>query len=260
MPPAPTSSPEIEAVLAGWRLCGLPFDDTPRLLRALPGGRTNDSYLIRADGERYVLRLGAPDVAALGIDREREALTLAAAARAGLAPGMRWVDPVRGWLLTRFVDGEQRAARTLDEASLDALLGRLERVHELNVDRVPLDYREHYLGFWRRGGMVGALPQSVGRRLAQLESACDTGLVHHDPGPGNVIFADGGPMLVDWEYAACGYPVFDFATVVVDWEIDASRVAASTRTPPALLEDACALYVDLCSWWDRTRRRRSGPY
>lgn len=94
-----------ETILANWERLGLPFQTSPRLLRALSAGQTNRSFLIGADGERFVLRLNAPDAATLGINRQDEARLLTAASAAGIAPAVIHCAPEHGLLITEFIDG-----------------------------------------------------------------------------------------------------------------------------------------------------------
>ena len=73
----------------------------PRLERVLPGGHSNRSVEL-AGGGRWVLRLATSTPR--GVCREREARIHAAAAAAGLAPEIRFVDPPRGLLVTEYAD------------------------------------------------------------------------------------------------------------------------------------------------------------
>ena len=249
---------EVDALLDSWQLLGWPFRSRPQLLRALQGGRSNRSYLLEADGQRCVLRLGGVGPTAPGIDRVREAEIVTAAAAAALAPRLLHVDLTRDLFLTAAVEGRLLTAADLDRSMRQALLDRLAEIHALPVVATRLDYRAHYRALGRLAGAITAeLPLALERKLERLEQTCDSGLCHHDPGPGNVLLHNGVPIFIDWEYAAPGLPVFDLAVLVCDWKLPLAEVSAHTGVPPAPLEEACALYDQLCTWWTRSRSASS---
>lgn len=240
------SSPE--QVLAGWEALGLPGARPPRLLGELPGGRTNRNYLLAADDERWVLRLDAPHGRALGIDRARELRILRAASAAGLAPDIIAADNARGFLVTRHLAGQHPQPAALTDGALVAVLTLLARVHALVVADVDIDYRQHLAHYLAPDE---TFPADTAARLARLETGSPRGLSHHDAVPANIILAGGRVWLIDWEYAAAGWPVLDLATLVVDWGVRAPRIAELSGCEPALLTEACGLYRDLCALWAR---------
>lgn len=237
----------LETALADWEALGLPFGAAPRLLGELHGGRTNRNYLIAADGERWVLRLDAPDGPALGIDRAREQRILAAASAAGLAPAVLAANAVRGYMITAYIEGTHVDPAELGEEALAALLDLLARVRNLDVEHVTMNYRQHAANYLRA---TQPLPDALAGRLAELERSAASGLCHHDPVPANVVFQRRRPWLLDWEYAARGWPVLDLAAVVIEWDQPAARIGELTGTDTALLGVACEFYRDLCGLWE----------
>lgn len=246
-----TVRPDPESVLDGWPGWDLGLSSRPRLVTALPGGSANRCYEIEAGDRRLVLRIGAAGAAPYGIDRDAEALALGAASRAGLAPVLHWRDAAADVALFDYVEGARLAAGTLEDETLAELLRALADVHALEAGVPVRHYGAYYLGCLRQAIDAAHLPAATTRRLAAVTEATPTTLVHHDPGPDNVIFTERGAILLDWEYAARGCPTFDYATVVTDWQVSADIVAKETDTSRALLDDACELYVELCDWWAR---------
>jgi thiamine kinase-like enzyme len=237
-----------ECLLRDWVSLALPFRRAPRLLCALDGGRTNRSYLIEGDGARWVLRIGTPEAAALGIDRRREHALFRAAAQAGLAPPLLWADAARGLLISRHLDGERLLPAALDVRRRAALLGLLSAVRELPPAGAAFDYAACVRSYLAPG--EEATPTLVDC-LDTLQASAATGVCHHDPGPWNVIFVGGRPWLLDWEFAASGAPVLDLAAVVVDWTQPVATVAQLTGTPRDVLDAACGFYRELCELWGR---------
>lgn len=244
------SRPDVEALLDCWQALGWPFNTRPRLLNRLSGGQYNESFLLDGDDRRYVLRLGAAARGTPGVDREREARLLTAAAAAGLAPAVLHFDLARDLLLTAVVEGHHLAPAELDGAARTALLKAVIQIHTLALDLPALDYRAHFLALGRRAGAIDAtLPPPIERQLARLLTGDDYCIVHHDPGPGNVLFAAERVVFLDWEYGAPGLAVFDFAALVCDWHLPLDWVSEHSGVPRAQLDDACALYAVLCEWW-----------
>jgi len=245
-----------ERLLRDWVGEGLPFRRTPRLVGALDGGRTNRNFLLEADGARWVLRIGNPHAAALGIDRYRELALLRAAAEAGLAPRPLWADPARGLLLSRHVDGERVSPAELNPARRGALLALLAAVRELTGADADFDYGACLRAYRAPDDEPSS---ELVDCLAGLDAARARGVCHHDPGPWNVIFAGGRPWLLDWEFAARGLPVLDLAAVVVDWQQPAAQVARLAGAEPGQLDLACVFYRGLCRLWERRLAALGGP-
>ena len=77
------------ATCAAWAIDPRPSGE-PRVLRRLPGGESNESWLVAWGDARLVLRLDGLDPAAPGLDRAEEVALQGAAAAAGLAPQPRF--------------------------------------------------------------------------------------------------------------------------------------------------------------------------
>lgn len=241
-----------ESVLTEWRALGLPFASAPRLLRALPGGLTNTSWLIEADETRWVLRRDDRDAAALGVDRAREWRLHALAANAGLAPPIAHVDAARGLMLTAFVAGEHADPSRLDARQRAQLFDLLRGVHALVVDEPSRDYRAYCRAY--RPGVP--LSPTLDALIGRLEQHAAIGLGHHDAVPANVLFTPTGALLIDWEYAARGWTVLDWATLAVDWGLPREDIVRQAGVPAAVIDDACALYTTICALWHAVAARR----
>ncbi|MEQ8233798.1 MAG: choline/ethanolamine kinase family protein [Gammaproteobacteria bacterium] len=250
MPPAAAPPSRPEPLLAEWQAHGLPFRHPPRLLAALGGGRSNASWLIEADGARYVLRLDGVG-RSLRPDATLEVRYLEAASARGLAPSVVFAEPAQGILVTAYVHGEVLTPASLDDARLEVLLELFAAVHALEVDGAAVDYRAlaaHY-----RAGVPARDDDGLDQHLGLLESLAVRGTCHHDPLPANVVFTSSGPVLLDWEYAGRGYPLLDLAVLNCEWGVPAAHLTARTATPPRLLAAACGVYRALCRAWEEGR-------
>ncbi|MGE0486317.1 MAG: phosphotransferase [Gammaproteobacteria bacterium] len=241
MPPSPP-----EALLDDWQAHGLPFAGRPRLLRALPGGLTNQSWLIEADGARWVLRQDGANAGALGVDRAREHRLHARAAAAGFAPAIRHADAARGLLVTAWVEGRQVAPADLRARERTQLIELLRGVHGLDVaDEVTRDYHAYCAAYRPGRPLVAALETLIERLDGVAAVAC----THHDVVPGNVLFTDTCAVLIDWEYAARGWALLDWAALVAEWRLPSSEVAAAAGVTPTTLAEGHTLYTAICLLW-----------
>jgi len=184
----------------------------------LPGGLSNQNFMVRDGADGYVVRLVGGDDPAHGIVREREVAVSRAAHRAGIAPELVHVEP--GILVFRFVAGRVLTEREVrGPAMLDRIAELLRRCHR--------DVAAHLRGpapcFWvfhalrdylaqldSQGVLVGRTERlrGIAGALERVVGPIDLALTHNDLMPGNII--DDG----------------DLASLVVDNELDAAAQAA----------------------------------
>ncbi len=189
----------------------------------LDGGITNRNFRANLGGSDYMIRRHGKQTELLGIDREAERLASETAAGLGIAPAVIAVLP--GALVTRFIP-----CLPIDT---DELSGRVEEVaralrsfHESGL-RLPVcfwvpDLLDAYERIVREGG--GRLPAAyaetvaVAARIVAILPLQLSRPSHNDLLPGNIIRADddGCIMIVDWEYAGMGHPVFDLGNLSVN--------------------------------------------
>ncbi len=189
-------------------------------IEPLSGGITNRNFKVEVDGEAYVLRIGGRDTELLGIDRYVEHEASIAAARLALAPEVLRYE--RGYLVTRFIDGEPGRIDTVEEVA-----AMLRRFHDsppiggrFNSFRVVEAYRataiEHGVRVpedYERAHEVAALIER--RREGGPNRPC-----HNDLLAANFIHDGSQLWIVDWEYAGMGDPYFDLANFAVNNGLD----------------------------------------
>jgi thiamine kinase-like enzyme len=207
----------------------LSFWSGPIEITPLPGGITNQNYLVRDGTARYVARLCRP-LPLLGIDRRNEVACQEAAARLGLGPELVHRDD--GILVSRYLPGRTLAADDLREPAMIGRVARLlRRLHDADGTITG-----HFLYFcpFQTIRTYATTAMSLGARLptnlsALLEDARVLSrrvgpfrptLCHNDLLPANLIDVDGRLWLVDWEYAGMGHPLFDLAGVSVNAGLD----------------------------------------
>ncbi len=200
-----------------------------RVVRRLGAGPVADSWLLEHEEQQWVLRRDRLCAHQIGLDRQCELRALEAAYARGLAPEPLEVTVDPAIRITRFVPGEtwQEAADRGRPGNWSRLGGLLRQVHTLSPETVPR---------FRPAEVFGAYGEAAGtseaRALARDLVACADPLYrdapwvlcHHDPHLGNVIGEPG--VLIDWEYAALGHPLFDLAFVIEYHGLDATAQSA----------------------------------
>jgi thiamine kinase-like enzyme len=183
----------------------------------LDGGLEQRSLLITAAGERHVLRLHTAASAPL-LDVATEARVTQAAAAAGLAPRVIGADEERGALLT-----EYRAGATPWTASTARALANIKRAADLlrELHRVRVSVPAFAPAEVAANYVADVAPtrryRELGDELVRLARDYETryhadSLCHNDLVAANVL-DDGGLTLVDFEYAVCGAPILDLASL-----------------------------------------------
>lgn len=247
----------VEQALDSWRQAVTSAPSQVQIVRALLGGQTNRSYLIEADAQRWVLRLGAAKTAAFGIDRQTENIIVRAAAVADLSPPVAHCDPKIGVLITQYIDGtpltDKPSAST--RAHLFDLVGR---IHTLDVALPETDYYAHAETYWELLiAAETAIPAKLisqretiarARRDLELDSS-PRGICHRDLNPSNIISCNEEFYILDWEYATFGACAFDYACLAVEFNIEPSRLATHSKLPSNELQHAVDLYRYTCELW-----------
>jgi thiamine kinase-like enzyme len=226
------------------------------------GGLTNRVYRVRAGGEALVLRIPGEGTEAY-IDREVEAVNARAAAAAGVSPEVLQVDPARGLMLTRHVEG-----RTMTPALFRGVPGAPARAaaafRQLHGSGAAFAFRfelfamiEEYLKVL--AGMNARLPEGYHAAVAEAEavrSALDAhpaalAPCHCDPLCENFLDTGARMWIVDWEYSGMNDPLWDLGDLSVEAEFgpeqDAELLAAYFGGPaPAAARGRVVAYKAMC--------------
>lgn len=235
------------------------------------GGSVNTAWRIVTSAGRFVVRLHGDDPAALGIDRSREALLHAAAARAGIAPALVYADPGGAFLITELLEGRPwKPGDFAYPARLERIAQTLRRLHSLPPPAVPpfdlaAILRRHVDRIVQAEPAAAAeLDALLARALAALDRLQDEGrtpgIVHNDLHHTNIIGWE-RPRLIDWEYAGVADPLFDLACVHAYYPQSArfedlllEESGLGHAATPESLRLASWLFVLLAFLWYRVRR------
>jgi thiamine kinase-like enzyme len=192
-------------------------------------GLTNESWLVRTKHDDVVVRISNAHENSFQIDRESEALVLAAVGEAGIGPEVILCEPANRVLVTRYLGDTWAEAEATTEENIQRLGQLFRRLHRipppLGVRRVELN--ESLEGYFRtlneRGVQPALITKSLSERALQValklkENSAAT-LCHNDVHHLNIT-DDGKLRLIDWEYSGVGQRLFDLASVCVYHKYD----------------------------------------
>ena len=251
-----------------WQQWDVRLHSRPTILAPLSGGRSNRSFLLDSDIGKLVLRLNGTDSLLPGSTRNYESQIWQAASERGIAPPLVYIDEQQGYLISTWIDSIPSVQSTNGGKYSNQVIELLKRCHQLQVDAPMIDYSDHIERYWGNIEDSGQLadPALIKQRepmhllLATLiNSGTTTGLCHHDPVVANFVGDADRLYLIDWEYAATGLLVMDYAALSVEWGIDEARVSAQTGLEPELLHMAKTLYGYICDLWEEQNGPRVEP-
>lgn len=201
----------------------LKFFTAPGRVELLGGGKTNHNVFVEDQGRGYVVRFGS-DIVDHGILRWNELAVTRAAERAGVGPAVRHAEP--GLLVLDFVQARPAtSADRADPAVVPQLAELVRRVHRdvtrevegpvlcFSVPHILHDYARllRARGSAHAPGLAALLAKAD--ILDAAIGPSELVVCHNDLLPGNILIGEGGPWLIDWEYAGFGNPLFDLGGI-----------------------------------------------
>lgn len=194
-----------------WPLWGLTTTPiVPEQIRPLPQGLTNQGYLITLAEQSYVLRIAATNSAELGINREAEYQIQQLLEQHQLVPKVLYRAADNSYWLREYIEGTALTAEDLTLRTLLEMANYLTKIHRLAAPAtIPIIDLSAKLQAYQQ--LLGVSRQSLGFKTQNSP----LGLCHMDPTPANWIrLSSGQLMLLDWEYAGLGNPLWDMATLI----------------------------------------------
>lgn len=206
-----------------------------------------------------VLRMNGSESTLPNSSRNNEVRIWRAASDEGIAPPLLHVDEMNQFLVSSYIKNDLPVKPQNDIRLVNQALELLKQCHQLNVSTQKIDYSRHIEYYWeiieaKEGPISPALikqREPMRRLLEKLDNSNHpTGICHHDPVKENFVGSLDRLYLIDWEYAAYGLPVMDYAALSVEWGIEDSVVVEQTGIDPDSLSLGKALYRYLCQLWE----------
>jgi thiamine kinase-like enzyme len=218
--------PELEGILRtvpGWA-------DADLEVEPLEGGITNRNYVVRTDGQAYVLRVPGRDTELLGIDRATELRAARVAAEARVGPEVVAFLPALGSFVSRFVPGAHIPMEDLrDREVLGAVVTSLRRLHAcppIPSSFNPFRIVETYFATASTRGVTVPDAYDEAHAVAdRIEAAFEASpsplaTCHDDLLNANFLRDGAHVWIVDYEYAGMGDVFFDLGNLSVNNDLD----------------------------------------
>lgn len=206
----------VNAALAGAFGPSLP----PTRLDRVSGGASGALiYRTEVDGAAYLLRLEGPRTP---FRNPHQYVCMESAARAGIAPPIRYVNADAGVVVMEYVETRPLSEHPGGELGvvreLGALLARVQQTDPFPQLRDHPIVLERLLGMLRATVFAPGLLEAHAEGFARIREAYpwDTPSrvsSHNDPNPRNILFDGERVWLVDWETAYRNDPWVDVAIV-----------------------------------------------
>jgi thiamine kinase-like enzyme len=196
----------------------------------LPGGLTNQNFIVEADGAKYVVRIPGPRTELLAVDRRNERHNAEAAATTGISPPVLEYLEDLSVMVIPYIDGETMSAGTLRRQEMPArMAASLRRLH--SAPRFLRDFdmfrtTEYYLGIVAEHDV--RIPEGYREHLGALDdveralaiNALPPVPCHNDLLAENYI--DDGKQLwiVDFEYSGNNDPCFELGDTAQECGFD----------------------------------------
>lgn len=192
-------------------ICSILYCDPTEIkdFTAMSTGLNNRSFTFNCKGQKYVYRHPGKNAEGI-IDRQKEAFSQRCARDLGIDTTLIYVDPQRGWKISKFVEttGEFDFG---NKEQVKCLANHLKNLHQANIitntkfsymdeaDKLieiirRVDY-DSYVNIMNKKSVVDAI-------IADLESDCwQVSLCHNDIYEPNLLVTENGVSLIDWEFA-----------------------------------------------------------
>ncbi|MBB4284398.1 phosphotransferase [Roseospira goensis] len=259
-----TPKPDLRALLAAaWPRLGERLGWAPERVErvaVVTVGHRNPTLDVTHAGVRYAVRLPRPVLQAPDWYR-REAHNVAIAAAAGVTPPPLVLDPADGLMVLPWIEGRP-AERGLTPAAAARAGAALRRLHDggaFEAGDDALGRLDRRLPRLRRDG-AAVLAHARGLpALAEAVRPILEGLSATRPPPrpchgdlvlGNMVDTGRDMVLLDWETATMGDPLFDLATVCVRARLEGPARAALLDTWFGLVGDPDGLGAVRVRLWE----------
>ncbi len=191
--------------------------DEFEVLNRLIGGRSNYTYVVAVNGEKYTVRIPGKN-GNLFVNREYERANLNAVNRLHINNQTVYLDLKSGVKVSRFIEGNQLFGMDYSKF-YPAIVEIMKKVHssdKFGNDYRPMDRLSVYESFCSDLGYEQSdeYYDLKDRFCEYLDFLYDDKIVacHNDAQPSNYIVGDDNNLyLTDWEFAGNNYASYDIA-------------------------------------------------
>lgn len=204
----------------------------------LDKGMTNDSYIFKCRGKKYIYRRAGQGSDML-VDRYREYANYLVLQNRGISDVVIYHNPIDGTKISEFIEESKGIDVNNPENMKEALIA-LRKLHNADIEP-PHDFDfiktiDYYEEICRNSQVeFFATYQNYKNAIMDLLSKVDSLNVkkcfcHIDFVPGNCLLDKHGKVvLIDWEYSGAQDPLVDVAMFCISANFDAERTDSLLR-------------------------------
>ena len=186
-------------------------------IKKLVSGKTNQSYLVKDDFKKYIIRLNSEKSNDYNIDRSRELKILKAIQEISIGPKIIYCDTEYNFLITEFIEGVlllPNNISSLDKKNLNDLIMKYQKIEIILPKFNYFQHLKKYENFISQNLVINKkLLKKLNNFYPYLNDFQNQGwepvLCHHDLISSNIIKSNNGLRIIDWEYSAYGHSNFD---------------------------------------------------
>ncbi len=242
-----TDLPNLLSTLPLWK-------DARLTITSLPGGMTNDNFLVDDGTKKYVARFAPLKTDILGLRRDYEIYNATVASHNNLTAPVTAYVPEHRLLIIEFIPGTPLTETTaIQDETMKKVARTLKKLHHIpsfQNTRNQFEYTRNYLQLAKKHN--GWIPRSFDSYLKQLdaleqkiEPCTQAHPCHLDLVLENIILQpDGEIRFIDWEYSANSDFRYDLAMFL-------TRINVSETQKRSFLEaygspDTDTLFRNVC--------------
>lgn len=259
MPPNNSSA---EHYLNQWPQWELKLTEPPTVEQKLHGSINNQSYLIKGNSQRWILRIHHHNPL-YSPNRQQEHQTQHAVNQLGTAPKIVYQHPAGDYRISEYIEGKtlnELAAITEEQVAL--LCNTLKKLHTINLDIPNFSYSDCIKQYWKAiNNKVQITNINVINEYKDMLDLCETYQQHHgqprvlchnDLNASNILLTDSSReedarfIILDWEFSGGGIASMDFADLATELNIDIHRMSVLSDISADELITAQTIYRYTC--------------
>ena len=197
-------------------------------LESLEGGLTNENFILKHQGKKYVVKYLAQNASELGVNHKREFDFQSHAAVQNLSPKLFYLDSKKGIYVAEFLPGRSLKPEDLQEDNtLIKAVELLKKLHKRTrnkkskigqdllrrTENFMKNFQKNHSPFLKELTPFYKKTLEVSKTLPTSQSQVAS---HNDYFSANLILHDNALKVIDWEYAAWASPYNDLTLMVIE--------------------------------------------
>lgn len=200
----------------------------------LNGGYSNETYIVKSDDTKYVVKINFPQNEYLQLTRRTEVLAQIKASELGIAPMVYSNIDMKEYVISEYIEGHLLTyEEVIWEDNLIQLGQIMKQIHSIEgIQRECSPY--HLIESYCKGikefkvvipyGYNDIMKQvDIIRKRRELDKMNNSKYCHNDMLTLNLLYDDKKITVIDWELSGIGDPYMDLATIPYSCNFDKEK-------------------------------------